>query len=175
MSVAITVLSLMLCISQLVAGDHVDGSRSWFRNQNCTGGNPYQDAFTIFTTGGRGCYYPPLPGTCSDGIQNFCATTADLSPHNPNYKGLAVFATYMDFDLLCVSSLELSQQTFVMPSGKCVGTGLNFNEARSTIMDCSNKYLSVFATTDCTGNAITWKLNQTCTSFPGYRAKTFCP
>lgn len=165
---------LICCVAQMAFGDHVDGTLQWFSSVNCTG-NPYRDAWSVFSTGGRGCFYGPRPGTCTDGTQNFCATTADLSPRNGNYKGLAVFATYADFDVLCVSGLEFSRQTYVMPSGKCVGTGLTFPEARSTIMDCSLKKLSVFATTDCTGNAITWKLNNTCTSFPGYRAKTYCP
>jgi hypothetical protein len=153
--------------------DHVDGSRQWFHSANCTG-DPSQDAWTLFQLGGRGCFYGPLPGTCTDGRQQFCATMDDLSPHNKNYKGLAVFATYMSVDVLCMSG-SLSQATYVMPSGKCVGTGLTFPQARSTIMDCSLKKLSVFATSDCTGNSISWKLNNTCTSFGSYRAKTFCP
>lgn len=159
---------------QMVLGDHVDGARQWFNSPNCSG-NPYTDAWSVFSTGGRGCFYGPLPGTCSDGVQSFCATTEDLSPNNAHYKGLAVFATYSSFDVLCVSGLEFSLQTFVMPSGKCIGSGLTFPEARSSIMDCSAKKLSVYATTDCTGNSISWNLNHTCTSFSGYRAKTFCP
>jgi hypothetical protein len=62
---------MMLLLSGSLA-DHVTGTCQWFNSSTCQG-DAYHDAWSLFVTSGRGCFDPPLPGTCNDGTQTFCA------------------------------------------------------------------------------------------------------